>query len=132
MRHYKALRRRFPKNGNYSITEFLMVCPFSLDELMKPNRKKEIKEWRQVGMVWKYLECENLSMAGRFFQRDHATVIHSIKLSIDAMDGYHSDLKEKIMMVADNVYFSMVNPKFDDMNEVQMLVSLDQLIKDKL
>jgi hypothetical protein len=78
---------------------FLLRCPYTFDELVEKNRLRDVKEWRQVGIVVKSLELNSWSIAGVYFDRNHATAIHSANVILNALEGYNDELKEKFLSV---------------------------------
>jgi len=58
----------------------------SVSQLQSKSRKKQVTFPRQVSMYFsrKYTDCA-LSEIGKAFNRDHSTVVHSIKVITDAM-----------------------------------------------
>jgi hypothetical protein len=75
---------------------FENACPYTIDQLREGGRKRNMVYWRQVGQWWYFLECGVKSHAGRFFDRDHATVIHSIRAVNEAIEGYNPELLRMI------------------------------------
>jgi chromosomal replication initiation ATPase DnaA len=88
----------------YEMSDFYAVCPFTIEQLCKPNRKNEIKEWRQIGMVWGRLSGLTTTKTGKMFSKDHSTVIHSTKFILDCIEGYgYESILEKIKEVTTGV-----------------------------
>lgn len=71
----------------YSFTDFLVACPFSLNELKQKNRKDEIVYARHVGMTWLVLSGKTLRYAGEMFGLDHATALNSTKRVLSALEN---------------------------------------------
>lgn len=124
-------KKRFPKNQNFNITDFLMVCPYDIDELRTPDRTQDLREWRQIGMSWKAIQDGGLMGASRMFKRDHATVLHSLKLVVDALDGYHDDLAEKIYKVCEKVTPTNLRIDSEDMNEIASAMLIERNLIEK-
>ncbi len=62
-----------------SFNDFLNACEYSFEELKSKSRERELIDWRNVGILIAYKESRVLSRAGKVFNRDHSTVLHSIK-----------------------------------------------------
>jgi hypothetical protein len=77
---------------------FEHACPYTMEELTQGSRKRHILYWRQVGQWWYFQECLNKSEVARLFKCDHATIINSIRVVKDALDGYN---REMLSMVED-------------------------------
>lgn len=118
----------FKKTSFSNFNDFLIICPFTLDDLRKKDRKQEIMQWRQIGMTCKAIETGCLSEAARFFNKDHATVIHSAKCVKEAMQGYHPTLKRKLDLVVETI---SVKVKENDkpMTEVIGLMMMERRIQ---
>jgi hypothetical protein len=108
-----------------------MVCPYDIDALRQPNRNQDIKEWRQVGMVWKALEGGCVVESGRFFKKDHATVLHSIGVLMVALDGYHDSLAEKVYKVCETIQTFNLKHDTTDMNEIASAVLIERNLIEK-
>lgn len=111
--------KKFFKQAKYqSFNDFISACPFSLDELRSKDRKQDLMQWRQIGMICKAIDLNSLSAAGRFFNKDHATVIHAGRCIKDAIEGFHPVLRSKL-----NIFFNTtsVNIKEDDLPSSQVI-----------
>ena len=100
-RKLKYIKSKLPKRNFYTMHEFFLVCPYSIDELRTTKRNQHVMQWRQVGMFWGTLKDLSLTEVGNEFNRDHATVIHAQKMIILAIDGFHPMLREKLQDVID-------------------------------
>jgi hypothetical protein len=96
------------------------------------SRKREVLQWRQLGMVWLEIEYMLLSKAGRFFDKDHSTVIHALKVVRQANKGYDYVLKEKIDKIMNCIDLSVPYSNDSSENEKNSLIYLERLIKKKL
>lgn len=125
-------KQSFPKNTRFLFEDFLIACPFSIEYLRKKTRKREIMQWRQLGMAWLAIENMHLSKAGEFFEKDHSTVCHALKVVRLANNGYDYLLKEKIDKIISHIELSV--PYSDDINENEKhsLIYLERLIKIKI
>lgn len=83
----KSIRRKL-KVSRYSKQDFLAVCPFTMEELSNKDRHTDVLAWRHVAITWHLLSGDNLSGAGRSFNRDHATAINSLNQVHSAVLGF--------------------------------------------
>ena len=102
-RKLKYIKSKLPKRNFYTMHEFFLVCPYSIDELKIPNRSRDIMQWRQLGMAWACLCGMSIVEAGKMFNKDHATVVYSQEMLVYALDGFHPMLREKLQDVIDCV-----------------------------
>ena len=123
-------KKTFHKNTRFIMEDFLITCPFSLEYLKRKNRAQEVREWRQIGMAWYALEYSTLTHAGKFFDRDHATVLHALKRIAERK--YDKSLEEKVNKVLECMEFDVEYPNDSGMQEVNSLIYLEKLIKKKL
>jgi len=122
----KELRKKL--NGyEADINEFLYVCPVDLDVLKEQNRLRELKEWRQIGMVWYALQTNSLSESARYFDRNHSTVLHSFSAVIDAIDGYCPDVLKKVREI---MHFTESNIQVET-NEIASAVLIERNLIEK-
>jgi hypothetical protein len=89
--------------------EFFLVCPYTHEELKIANRSRDRMQWRQIGMAWATLTGLSLSESGKLFNKDHATVIYSQQMLIDALDGFHPLLMQKFSDVLDCIEINNTN-----------------------
>ncbi len=125
-------KNSFPKNTRFVFEDFLIACPFSLEYLRQVSRKREVMQWRQLGMVWLAIENMHLSKAGKFFDKDHSTVIHALKVVREANNGFDYVLKEKIDKIMNCIDLSVPYSNDSSENEKNSLIYLERLIKKKL
>lgn len=111
-----------------TINTFWEVCPIEVEKLTSRTRLHEVVYWRNIGMVW-YRLCgyKQQDVADIFKRTGHTDVIWAEKRIMEALEGYHSELKkefEKICLV--DWRFS----KEDDvyMNELKAVVLMENLI----
>lgn len=102
-RKLSYIKKKLPKRNFYTMHEFFLVCPCSHESLKEANRLRQLMQWRQVGMVWATLSGLSQTEAGRLFNKNHATVIHSQEMVKLALEGYHPELKDKFMEVMESV-----------------------------
>ena len=99
----KYIKSKLPRRNFYTMHEFFLVCPYSIDELKIPNRSRDIMQWRQLGMAWACLCGMSIVEAGKTFNKDHATVVYSQKMLEYALDGFHPMLRDKLQQVIECV-----------------------------
>ena len=95
--HIDKLREFFPENYCFDPNNVLKICPFTLNEIRMTTRKKEVVQWRQILIAFKYASGSTFEAAGQFVgNKDHSTCVHSLKKVINALEGYDSAMKLKI------------------------------------
>lgn len=77
------------RSPKYHMFDFWEVCPWPPDELLHEGRIHEAKMWRQIGMSWQVLCGSTLAAAGSAFGRDHATVLHAMKVLVENLRSQH-------------------------------------------
>lgn len=122
----------FPKGTTFSMDDFISACPYTMDELRKRDRHTDIKQWRHVGMTFYALENNNILRTGRYFNMDHASVIHAIKNVMFANQGFDPDLKDKIDSVLHTRANYLVYTSDINVNEVTALRHLEFMMSSKL
>ncbi len=125
-------KNSFPENTRFVFEDFLIACPFSLEYLRQASRKREVMQWRQLGMAWLAIENMHLSKAGKFFDKDHSTVIHALKVVRAANKGFDFVLKEKIDKIMNCIELAVPYSTDASENEKNSLMYLERLIKIKL
>jgi hypothetical protein len=123
-------KKSFPKNTRFSFEDFLIACPFSISYLREKNRKQEVMQWRQVGMAWYAIEFNSITQAGKFFDHNHSTVIHSLKCIKDRK--WNPSLASKVNKVIDLMELEVKNSNDINEKELNSLLYLERLIKKKL
>lgn len=120
----------FEENTRFYFEDYLITCPFSMDYLKKQNRKQEVREWRQIGMAWYAMESNSLTKTGMVFNRDHATVLHSLKRIQDRK--FDRSMDEKVNQILECMQLDIESPVESGLKEVNSLVYLENLIRKKL
>lgn len=128
----KNAKKSFPKNTRFVFEDFLIACPFSMEYLRQVSRKSEVMQWRQLGMVWLAIENMHISKAGKFFDKNHSTVIHALKMVKQANKGFDYVLKEKIDKIINCMDLRVAYSNDSSENEKNSLIYLERLIKKKL
>ena len=120
----------FEENTRFYFEDYLITCPFSMDYLRNQNRKQEVREWRQIGMAWYAMESNSLTKTGMVFNRDHATVLHSLKRIQDRK--FDRSMEEKVNQILECMQLDVESPVESGLKEVNSLVYLENLIRKKL
>lgn len=128
-KNVEVLRSKFPEYFDFDMINFFINCPYSFDELLQVNRKRDLMQWRQIGMAWKALCGYSLTESGATFRKDHATCIHAIRCMIDAFDGYAPDMLYKIKTIEMGINVN-IKHEDDSMNEVVSLILQEKRIKE--
>ena len=120
-RYITQCKEQFKDVVSFNMQDFYDACPYSMDELRRKNRKQDIKEWRQLGMSWLAMQKFNLTEAGIQFNKDHATVIHSLNVIFDAMKQpkFQPSMALKIQQLMDGCISEV--PRHEDMNINEMI-----------
>lgn len=100
------LKRKINVN-RYLLDDFYLACPYSIEELKSKKRNRELTSWRQIGITWSYLSGNTLAFSGEIFNRDHATVIHSVAVVLDSLNGY---AKSEIINYIERIEIIEKNP----------------------
>lgn len=76
-------------NVVWDLEYFWDVCPFSLDDLKKRNRKRARAYWRQVAMYVARRSGMSHEESAGLFGFDHSTSVYAVKCVESAMEGYN-------------------------------------------
>ena len=71
------------------IIGYLKKIPYSLEQLRKKSRKRDLLYHRFVAMYLLREKGYTFEMIAEFFNRGHATVIHACNQVEDAIEGYN-------------------------------------------
>lgn len=95
----------------YDITDFWSVCPISPSEVCSESRQRLIVSARHVAATWMVLSGDNAQRAAALIERDHATVLHSMKRVMEALEHprQHPEIMEIINMTKDMAKRSLSN-----------------------
>lgn len=74
------------KLKKYRMEAFWFVCPFNLETLIKDKRDFKI-DYLHVGMVWARLSGMSSAKVGRYFKRDHSSVLHAEKKILEVIEN---------------------------------------------
>jgi hypothetical protein len=128
-RKLSYIKGKLPRRKFYTMHEFFLVCPCSHESLKEANRLRQLMQWRQVGMVWATLSGFSLTEAGKLFNKNHATVIHSQEMVKLALEGYHPELLEKLNEVLECI--EITNAHANDYNTALIISArkIENLLK---
>ena len=130
-RKLSYIKGKLPRRKFYTMHEFFLVCPCSHESLKEANRLRQLMQWRQVGMVWATLSGFSLTEAGKLFNKNHATVIHSQEMVKLALEGYHPELLEKLNEVLECI--EITNAHANDYNTALIISArrIENLLKNR-
>ena len=128
-RKLSYIKGKLPRRKFYTMHEFFLVCPCSHESLKEANRLRQLMQWRQVGMVWATLSGFSLMEAGKLFNKNHATVIHSQEMVKLALEGYHPELLDKLNEVLECI--EITNAHANDYNTALIISArkIENLLK---
>jgi len=128
-RKLSYIKGKLPRRKFYTMHEFFLVCPCSHESLKEANRLRQLMQWRQVGMVWATLSGFSLTEAGKLFNKNHATVIHSQEMVKLALEGYHPELLDKLNEVLECI--EITNAHANDYNTALIISArrIENLLK---
>lgn len=110
------------------MSDFWDVCPYTFEGWEKRTRKREVLFWRNVGMFYAYMSGYTLEKSGSLFDRDHATVIYSIKSIITAYEGWgHIEMLDIINTINNHSLLSV-----DQSHDVGINYAVSQVILDSM
>jgi len=67
------------KIGNFDLVRIERYCPYPIEEITGQNRITHIKIYRQVIHALLFASGYTYSEIGRMLNRDHVTIMHSVK-----------------------------------------------------
>ena len=115
----------FLEGYQFSMDDFYDTCPYTLEQLKNKNRKRDIKQWRFIGIFYQWMINNNFVETGRIFSRHHDSVINAVKVTVNAMDGYDDELKEKVERVINSNKYGIYATDDIHTNEVLALILLE-------
>ena len=94
-----AHRLNFKPLINSAISKAIEIeCPFTINELISNNRKLELAIWRHAVLSSYAINGNQISEVGKMFNRDHSTVINSLRNTSDELDiGAENGIVDKIV-----------------------------------
>jgi hypothetical protein len=123
---------KLPQRNFYTMHEFFLVCPYTHEELKIANRSRDRMQWRQLGMAWATLTGLSLTESGNMFNKDHATVIYSQQMLIDALDGFHPLLMQKFSDVLDCIEINNTNASDFNTAFIISARNIERMLRTKL
>jgi len=109
-----------------------LVCPYTHEELKIANRSRDRMQWRQLGMAWATLTGLSLTESGNMLNKDHATVIYSQQMLIDALDGFHPLLMQKFSDVLDCIEINNTNASDFNTAFIISARNIERMLRTKL
>jgi hypothetical protein len=131
-RRLNYILSKLPKRNFYTMHEFFLVCPYSHEELKIADRSRNKMQWRQLGMAWATLTGLSLTESGNMFNKDHATVIYSQQMLIDALDGFHPLLMQKFSDVLDCIEINNTNASDFNTAFIISARNIERMLRTKL
>ncbi len=131
-RRLNYILSKLPKRNFYTMHEFFLVCPYSHEELKIADRSRDKMQWRQLGMAWATLTGLSLTESGNMFNKDHATVIYSQQMLIDALDGFHPLLMQKFSDVLDCIEINNTNASDFNTAFIISARNIERMLRTKL
>jgi hypothetical protein len=74
------------KLKKYRMESFWYVCPFNLEALLKDRKPLKI-DYLHVGMVWARLSGMSSDKTGKYFKRDHSSVLYAEKKILEVLEN---------------------------------------------
>lgn len=85
------------------IEAFFNTCPFTLSSLRNQKRDQPLIFYRHLGLFWIWLSGETLEQTGLYFNKHHATVLHSIENVIIEKNTTYLHKIEKLLLENKNL-----------------------------
>lgn len=95
----KKFKPFFPENYDFPLVDFYSVCPYTFDELMNKTRLREIVQWRQILSLFLYAREKSSVLVGEIMGKDHATILYSLGVVMNALHGRDQMVKDKIDLI---------------------------------
>jgi hypothetical protein len=120
-------------NIDYRIEDFMAVCPYTISDLKKKKRVREVAYWRFVGFFWLRRMGYTVEAIGEFFNHHHSTVLNGLKNAHNAIDGYNDDLLDLIKLVYYSAPFKGLTVDIEQspdmcVNEMYSQIALENFI----
>lgn len=128
----KEIAKYFPDNFSFDEACLLSVIDKTLEELAIKNRKKDNVKHRQLLAVYLFMQNYTLEEVADIIERDHCTVIHSIKCFLNAAEGFDQDFFNMHLQILREIPHSLYRYQDINVNEAICLVNLDFLMKSKV
>jgi hypothetical protein len=82
---------------------FYNVCPFTLSTLKSKQKQEPLIFYKHLGAFWTWLSGETLEQTGLYFNKTHATVIHSLNNVINEKDYTYKEYLKAIINENENL-----------------------------
>lgn len=76
---------------------FFNICPYTLTFLRSTKKEEPLVFYRQLGAFWIWLSGETLEQTGKYFNKNHATILHSVKVVLTEKDYHYKPFLDKII-----------------------------------
>lgn len=128
--------KSFPRGTRFCLDSFMIACPFTLNEILVRDRSSEIKEWRQLYLVWHVIGTKHLSNTARDCNMNHSTINYCLKLvsMVNENPKYYPSMSAKIESIISLSPDDTIKKRVDCIgtNEVNCLIHLEKLIQARL
>lgn len=121
-----AMSNFFPEDYSFNVSDIFAACPYPLNQLIHGGRHGNLPKWRQILMFYKFMSGLTLDECGDYVGRDHSTVLHSISLVKNAMEGYDAPLLKLINEVIQISESGVVSTVDASMNEMISIAYFEQ------
>jgi hypothetical protein len=95
-----------------STDDFFNICPYSFNDLLKKNRKRDLIEWRAIYFSICFIQLKNYTSVQKFIKTfERTTILHAIK-SLEIWYDYKDvNVLEKLSMLSTEIQLLNVKPK---------------------
>ena len=127
----EAIEKLFPEGYIFDLTHVYSVMPYTLETVIGRTREKDILHYRQIITVYLFMNGLSLKEVGEEVEKDHATVLHSIRCVVFAMQGFDNRLKDKLDLVIQETEAGVMATRDTSMNELISLAYIESLLLKK-
>lgn len=79
------------------IEAFFNISPYSLSTLKSMKKQEPLIFYKHLGSLWIWLSGETFEQTAKYFNKNHATIIHSVNSVINAKDYHYKNLLEVLI-----------------------------------
>ena len=126
------IAKYFPNDFDFDEHRLYSVLDMTHQEITERNRHTKYKRARQLLCVYLFMQGKTLDDVGEIIERDHATVLHSLKIFQDACLGYDEEFYNFHLYVLREIPHSIGRTQDVNINEAICLVNLDYLMSSKV